>query len=130
MKSAREKWIRMVVGVAVFVAFAAAGSAQAARIAQVEVDQAEARQGPGTTSQVLFRLKKGAWVYSSNLPTEGYFKVRSREGGVGWVPTDAIRQHVRKPLGTEEGGAEEASENQGFVEDVQKPEDNGKPEEF
>ena len=65
------------------------GGAQAARRALV-VSEAVVKEGPGPKHRGIAKLKKGEVVAASNLPVEGFYKIRTRESVVGWVPTDAI----------------------------------------
>jgi uncharacterized protein YgiM (DUF1202 family) len=62
----------------------------AARTAIVDVDQTEMYRGPQKDSQVLQYLKKGQHVTASNYPTEGYYKVRTVDGTLGWVKASTL----------------------------------------
>lgn len=64
--------------------------AHAARTAVVDVDQTELYRGPQKDSQVLTHLKKGQHVTASNYPTEGYYKVRTVDGTLGWVKANTL----------------------------------------
>ena len=71
--------------VAILVFFASAKQAHAAQAAQVIVPQANVYQYPQASSNVISRLNRGDSVTVSNLPTEGFYKVRLPNGDVGWV---------------------------------------------
>jgi uncharacterized protein YgiM (DUF1202 family) len=62
----------------------------AARTAVVDVDQTEMYRGPQKDSQVLQYLKKGQHVTASNYPTEGYYKIRTVDGTLGWVKANTL----------------------------------------
>lgn len=65
--------------------------ALASRYAQVDVDSLEILAGPSRTFPVLETLKRGAPLTASNLPLEGYFKVRTASGVLGWVHAEQIK---------------------------------------
>lgn len=71
-------------------ALCSSASAFAARTAVVDVDQTELLRGPQKSSEVLQYLKKGQHVTASNYPTEGYFKVRTVDGTLGWVKANTL----------------------------------------
>lgn len=60
-------------------------SAHAARLAHVIVDEAEIREFPQKKAKSIGTLKKGEEVAVSNLPTEGFYKVRTKSGDLGWI---------------------------------------------
>jgi uncharacterized protein YgiM (DUF1202 family) len=62
----------------------------AARTAVIDVDQTEMLRGPQKNSEVLQYLKKGQHVTASNYPTEGYYKVRTVDGTLGWVKANTL----------------------------------------
>lgn len=64
--------------------------AHAARTALVDVDQTAMLSGPQKDSQVLAHLKKGQHVTASNYPTEGYYKIRTVDGTLGWVKANTL----------------------------------------
>jgi uncharacterized protein YgiM (DUF1202 family) len=66
------------------------GLSHAARTAVVDVDQTDMLRGPQKSSQVLMHLKKGQRVTASNYPTEGYYKIRTVDGTLGWVKADTL----------------------------------------
>ena len=65
--------------------------ALAARPARVDVQDAELYEGPGRGFRLIEKLPKGTGVAISNVPTEGYFKVRTSAGTVGWIAADALQ---------------------------------------
>jgi uncharacterized protein YgiM (DUF1202 family) len=75
-------WTLVLMGIAM--------SAHAARKATVDVDQTEMLRGPQKDAGVLMRLKKGQKITASNYPTEGYYKVRTSDGTLGWVKADSL----------------------------------------
>jgi uncharacterized protein YgiM (DUF1202 family) len=66
------------------------GVAHAARRAKVDVDNTEMYRGPQKDSEVLTHLKKGQRLTASNYPTEGFYKVRTVDGMIGWVKADTL----------------------------------------
>lgn len=67
----------------------------AARGAVVDVDSVELRDGPGPQHKAVETLARGAAVTASNQPIEGYFKVRTASGAIGFVQADML---VLQPL--------------------------------
>lgn len=67
-----------------------AASAWAARPGRIDVEGAELFEGPGRGYSVLEKLARGTPVAASNYPTEGFYKVRTGSGLVGWVSIDSI----------------------------------------
>ena len=65
-------------------------SAWAARAGVVDVEGAEVFEGPGKGYRLVDKLHKGAQVAASNIPTEGFLKIRTTTGVVGWVQADAL----------------------------------------
>lgn len=76
----------------------------AAKPAVVDVDELELMDGPGPRHQVIDKLKKGSSVMSSNLPIDGYFKIRTSGGRVGFVPGDSLVFTDGSTPGIEESG--------------------------
>lgn len=64
-------------------------SAYAARSAVVDVET-DLLTVPKNTASSVTRLKKGTKVAASNYPTEGYYKVRTPEGTLGWVKGNTL----------------------------------------
>ena len=62
----------------------------AARAGTVDTDSVELREGPTATSKVLDHLPKGTQLAVSNQPIDGFFKVRTAAGVIGFVPSDAL----------------------------------------
>ena len=67
-----------------------APSAEAARIGTVDIEGTEMYDGPGRGFRLIDKLPKGVQVATSNLPTEGFFKVRTSSGIVGWVSAESL----------------------------------------
>ena len=65
-------------------------SARAARHGKVDVDGTEVLGAPRKSANVLMKLKVGQKVMVSNYPTEGYYKVRTSNGTLGWVKADSL----------------------------------------
>lgn len=65
-------------------------SAHAARPARVEVDGAQVLSGPSIGSPVVTTVRRGAAIAASNLPTEGFYKVRLGTGEVGWMSAESL----------------------------------------
>ena len=59
--------------------------ALAARVGMVAVEQAEVLDAPSRSASTVETIPKGAPVGASNVPTDGFFKVRTPSGRVGWV---------------------------------------------
>lgn len=75
----------------VVIFFLFAVPAFAARMAIVESLHVEVREAPRQDSNVIIKLKKGDVVTASNLPTEGFYKIRTEdEEVVGWVSGTAL----------------------------------------
>lgn len=60
-------------------------TAFAAQVGQVIVDAAPVYEYPQFASKLISKLKKGDSVPVSNLPTEGFYKVRLKNGDLGWI---------------------------------------------
>lgn len=65
-------------------------SAWAARAGWVESQEAPVYAGPGKGFQLMEKIPKGTALSTSNLPTEGFYKIRTESGVVGWVNAEAI----------------------------------------
>lgn len=85
-------------------ALGTAGEALAARLARVDIEGAEIFEGPGKGYRLLEKLPKGAAVSASNVPTEGYYKIRTVAGVVGWISAEVL---VIEPESPEEKKKEE-----------------------
>ena len=73
--------------------------ALAARQATVDTDNVELREGPGPKYKVIEKLSLGTPVAASNQTIEGYYKIRTSNGTIGFVLADAL---VLQPTPTEE----------------------------
>jgi hypothetical protein len=62
----------------------------AARGAVVDVEGLEMRRGPGQKYGLIQRLSRGMHLVVSNYPTEGFYKVRTLKGEVGFVQADSL----------------------------------------
>ncbi len=69
---------------------APASPAHAARPARIDVEGAELFEGPGRGYPVTEKLSRGTQVSASTYPTEGFYKVRTGSGVIGWVSVDSI----------------------------------------
>lgn len=65
-------------------------SAYAARTAIVDVDAIDLLTVPKPKAASILKLKKGTKLAASNYPTEGYYKVRTSDGTLGWVKADTL----------------------------------------
>jgi uncharacterized protein YgiM (DUF1202 family) len=65
-------------------------SVGAAQLAIVDVDSTPLYENPNTLSKVQIRLKKGQKVAASTYPLNGYYKVRTGKGMIGWVTTNVL----------------------------------------
>jgi hypothetical protein len=75
----------------IFVAAALAPrAALAARVATVESDEVDVRDGPGTNAKVIDKLKKGTQIAVSNQPVSGFYKTRTGLGVVGFVDANSV----------------------------------------
>lgn len=63
----------------------------AARSGRIDVDGVDLYNGPGEGYEVIDQLPQGAPITASNFPTEGYYKIRTSTGRVGWVEADSIK---------------------------------------
>jgi hypothetical protein len=69
----------------------------AARPARVITGTAEILAEPRSDAQVLESLSNDAPVAISNQPTEGYFKVRTSAGKVGWISASVVQAEGEVP---------------------------------
>jgi hypothetical protein len=68
----------------------AASTALAAQSAVVGVDATAVYSSPDKNSKILEKLTKGTKLPASNNPTQGFFKVRTPSGKVGWVESMSL----------------------------------------
>lgn len=64
--------------------------AQAARVATVEGDKVDMRDGPNETAQPVETLDHGLQIAASNVPIQGFYKVRGPDGKIGFVAEDQL----------------------------------------
>ncbi len=64
--------------------------ASAAQFATVGDGGAVVFEGPTPESRTLSRLELGDRVSAANVPIQGYFKVRTRSGQIGWISTQSL----------------------------------------
>lgn len=62
----------------------------AAQLATVDIEAVEVRDGPGSKFSTVETISKNRKIAVSNLPTEGFFKVRTPSGKIGWIPSDSV----------------------------------------
>ena len=65
-------------------------SAIAAQPARVDEAGTPLYETLGKNKQVVQQLPRGAPVAASNYPTNGYYKVRTSDGKVGWIHADHL----------------------------------------
>lgn len=70
--------------------------AQAAKFALIERKEVEVLEGPDKKFRVLKKLYEGDRILASNYPVQGFHKIRTKLGFIGWVPAEAIA--FEKPL--------------------------------
>ncbi|HLE01446.1 MAG TPA: SH3 domain-containing protein [Bdellovibrionota bacterium] len=92
-------WFCLLLGVLASLEFSC--SAWAARETVIENPDAELRQGPGKKFSRLAKLPAGTWVTASNYPIDGYYKIRTLKGQVGWVSADAFGTVYRATIETD-----------------------------
>lgn len=127
-------------GLGIFLSLFSA-SAWAARSGKVLLSDTELREGHDPVSKVILKLKKGDDVVASNEPTEGFHKIRTASGEVGWViesslqlepppSPEEIEKYKGKPSAQRDGEAPKAvaqskplpsDENQAPLEVAEKP---------
>jgi len=61
----------------------------AAQGARIEVDT-EIKEGPGSKFRTIAKLEKNQLVVASNLSLEGFYKIRTRKGVIGWISADHL----------------------------------------
>jgi hypothetical protein len=64
--------------------------ALSARSATVDVEGVELKEGPGAGFKTLEKLPKGTPLAAGNQPIEGFFKVRTGAGTIGFVQADLL----------------------------------------
>lgn len=64
--------------------------ASAAQLGSVQGSGAELKSQPSRVSETIETLKKGEILQLSNFPTQGFYKVRSSSGNVGWVEVGSL----------------------------------------
>lgn len=67
-----------------------AGVAQAAQLGQIDADSAKIYRLPQGDAEIVTTVKKGDYLTVSNYPYEGYYKVRTTKGEVGFIDTNDI----------------------------------------
>jgi hypothetical protein len=65
-------------------------SAQAARLGKIVVDSAQVHQFPKDDSQSVGTVPKDETLAVSNLPIEGFYKARLKDGTIGWISGNDI----------------------------------------
>jgi hypothetical protein len=65
-------------------------TARAARQGKVDSDQAQVYEKPDQASSVVQTLKKDDSVSASNFPVQGFHKVRTASGKIGWVKLEDL----------------------------------------
>jgi len=79
------KFHRALFLILIFLLGVSGDSALAARKGVVELDEIELKETASKSGKVLEKLKKGEQVVASNLPLEGFYKVRTSSGTLGWI---------------------------------------------
>lgn len=64
---------------------------EAAQLAEIVSDVVEVYDAPSARAAPIETIDRGARVSASSYPTEGFFKIRTPTGKVGWVAESAIR---------------------------------------
>ena len=72
-------------------------SAFAAKLGTIEGDSAPLRGSPSEKGAVIEQLSKGSVLTISNLPVNGFFKVRTGDGKIGFVPAESVREEGAPP---------------------------------
>lgn len=65
-------------------------TAGAAQLAIVDVDKTPLYEMPNTSSKVQIPLKKGQKLAASTYPLNGYYKVKTGNGLIGWVTSETL----------------------------------------
>ncbi len=76
---------RVLLMTAMVFAFSVAQESSAARPARVTAEEAPLLKEPNEGAEVIEALRKGRALAASNYPVDGYHKVRTSTGSVGWV---------------------------------------------
>ena len=95
--------LRVVLAAAFLVTLGAA-NAFAAKIARVDAESAELREGPGRKYRVLGSVVKGDYLTTSNQEIDGYYKVRAENGTVGWVSVESLDFRTEESQSAPSGG--------------------------
>lgn len=72
-------------------------ASHAARVATVESDTAKVFETPNSSAKVVAEVKKKSQIAASNLPTEGFYKVRTAAGVIGWVAEEDLALSAPPP---------------------------------
>lgn len=80
----------LIPGLAAALIFLVPAGAGAARPARVDISGARVLAGPAPEAEVITTLDKGRSIAVSNLPTQGYYKVRLPSGEIGWMAADTL----------------------------------------
>lgn len=83
----RNGWLAVLMLVGLVCSFF---EAHASRVGRIDVEGVEVFEAPGRGSTVLEVLPRGSRVAASNFPTEGFYKIRTGSGIVGFVSVDSI----------------------------------------
>ncbi len=86
-------------------------SVLAAQLGRVVVDSGSVLEFPQKNAKVISRLKKGSLYPVSNLPTEGFYKIRLNQLETGWISGNEVLVGVTAPDGSKEGSKESSSES-------------------
>jgi uncharacterized protein YgiM (DUF1202 family) len=86
----KRLWLGLAILAGIVGSVTVARPAWAARPATVDTDNIELREGPGANYRVLDKLPKGTPLAASNQPIDGYYKVRTGAGVIGFVAADAL----------------------------------------
>ncbi len=85
MRTFASIWIGLSVAVAL-----CAQDAMAARIARVKVHGSKVYAQPSSSSRVLGTLPRGTVVATANTPKQGYYRMKTKSGLLGWIAADAL----------------------------------------
>jgi|GEM_PF-3108863 len=75
----------------------AVSSAHAAQLGTVIVDEAAVRVYPQAKSESIGTVHRDQKLAVSNLPTEGFYKVRLPDGEIGWISGNDVFVGAQKP---------------------------------
>lgn len=70
--------------------FFVSGPVYGAQIARIDGGPVDLKEAISSKSRTIAKLQSGEEVTCSNLPLEGFYKVRTKNGEIGWIPTDKI----------------------------------------